>query len=99
MIRTVLTELSRYPIGTFADIIYRHALLIGDNVAFNYDGQDVNFTEYNAKVNSLVRALQSLGLKKGETIGVLSSNCLEYAYIIGAAMKGGYIVSPYNTRL
>ncbi len=99
MIRTVLTELSRYPIGTFADIIYRHALLIGDNVAFNYDGQDVNFTEYNAKVNSLVRALQSLGLKKGETIGVLSWNCLEYAYIIGAAMKGGYIVSPYNTRL
>lgn len=99
MSKNILAELSRYPIGTFADIIYRQALLIGNNVAFICDDRKVNFAEYNARVNSLVHALQSLGLKKGETIGVLSWNCLDYAYIIGAAMKGGFIVSPYNTRL
>jgi len=38
-------------------------------------------------------------VKKGDVIGILSWNCLEYAYIYGAAMKGGFIASPFNPRL
>ena len=40
-----------------------------------------------------------MGLNKGDGIGVLSWNCIECAEIVGAAMKGGFIVSPLNPRL
>lgn len=43
--------------------------------------------------------MKSLGVQKGDSIGVLSWNCLDYTDIYGAAMKGGFILSPFNPRL
>ncbi len=95
----ILKELSRYNIGTYADIVYRNALLYPDDEAFAYKGERITFSQYNSRVNSLVHALQSLGVKRGDTLGILSYNCLEYADAYGAAMKGGFIASPFNFRL
>lgn len=97
--RLLLKELSRYPVGTYADVIYRNALLRRDQEAFIYGGQRVTFARFNERVNALVHALQSMGLKKGDGIGILSWNCLECTDITGAAMKGGFIVSPLNPRM
>jgi len=95
----VLKELCRYNIGTFADVIYRNALLYPDQEAYVYKSERVTFSEYNARVNSLIHALQSMGVKKGDVIGIVSMNCLEYTYFFGAAWKGGFIASPFNFRL
>ncbi|MCX5813857.1 MAG: long-chain-fatty-acid--CoA ligase [Proteobacteria bacterium] len=95
----ILKELSRYPIGTYADIIYRNALLRPDRNAFIYGAQRISFSQYNIRVNSLIHALQELGLKKGDGIGILSWNCLEYTDVYGAGMKGGFIVSPFSPRM
>ena len=97
--KLVLKELSRYQIGTFADIIYRNALLYPDRKAFICGSQRITFAQYNDRVNSLVHALRSAGVNKGDVIGILSWNCLEYADVYGAAMKGGFIASPFNPRL
>ena len=97
--RLVLKELSRYNVGTFADIIYRNALLYPDQEAFVYGPQRVTFAEYNTRVNKLIHALHEMGVRKGEVLGILSWNCLEYADVYGAAMKGGFIASPFNPRL
>jgi long-chain acyl-CoA synthetase len=97
--RFVLKELSRYRIGSFADIIYRNALLYADEEAFAYASERTTFAGFNARVNSLIHALQSMGVKKGDVLGILSWNCLEYADVYGAAMKGGFIASPFNARL
>jgi len=97
--RLVLRELSRYKIGTLADIIYRNALLYPDREAFICGAERITFSQFNARVNSLIHALQSIGVNKGDVIGVLSWNCLEYADVYGAAMKGGFIISPFNNRL
>jgi len=97
--KLVLAELSRYQIGTFADIIYRNALLHPDGEAFVCGSQRITFAQYNDRVNSLVHALRSAGVKKGDVIGILSWNCLEFADVYGAAMKGGFIASPFNPRL
>jgi long-chain acyl-CoA synthetase len=96
--RLILRELSRYQIGTFADIIYRNALLHSDREAFVYGAERITFKDYNSRVNSLIHALIGLGIKKGDVIGILSWNCLEYADVYGAAMKGGFIASPLNPR-
>ena len=95
----ILKELSRYNIGTYADIIYRNALLHSDKEAFVYGPKRVTFAEFNDRVNSLVNALTSMGLKKGDGIGLVSWNCLECTDVVGAAMKGGFIVSPFNPRM
>ncbi len=63
--RLILKELSRYRIDTYADIIYRNALLYGDWEAFIYGRERVTFSRYNERVNALVHALYSLGLSKG----------------------------------
>ena len=92
-------ELHRYGIGTYADIIYRNALLRADREAFIFGDKRITFSQFNRRVNSLVHALQAMGLKKGDGIGILSWNCLECVDIVGAAMKGGFIVSPFSPRL
>ncbi len=95
----VLRELSRYQLGTFADIIYRNAILYPDSEAFVCGFERVNFKQYNHRVNSLVHGLLSLGLRKGEVIGILSWNRLEYPVVFGAAMKGGFVLALFNPRL
>jgi long-chain acyl-CoA synthetase len=97
--KLLLRELSRYKVGTFADIIYRNALLHPDREALIFGTERVTFAEFNARVNSLIHALQSMGVNKGDVVGVLSWNCLDYIYVFGAAMKGGLIISPFNCRL
>jgi acyl-CoA synthetase (AMP-forming)/AMP-acid ligase II len=94
-----LKELCRYNIGTYADVIYRNALLYPNQEAFVYKLKRITFSGYNARVNSLIHALQAMGVKKGDVIGILSYNCLEYADFYGAAWKGGYVASPFNFRL
>ncbi len=95
----ILKELSRYNLGTFADIMYRNALLYPNREAFLYDEQRITFSQYNSRVNSLIHALNAMGLEKGEGIGIVSWNCLEVTDVTGAAMKGGFVVSPFNPRM
>lgn len=97
--RYLLKELCRYNIGTYADVIYRNALLFPDSEAFVYQSRRISFSDYNTRVNKLINALRKAGVKKGEVIGILSYNCLEYADFFGAAWKGGFIASPFNFRL
>jgi len=97
--KLLLKELARYKIGTFADIIYRNALLRANNEAYVYENTRLTWSQYNQKVNQLIHTLHKMKVKKGDVIGILAWNCIEYAYFSGAAMKGGFIASPYNSRL
>jgi long-chain acyl-CoA synthetase len=95
----LLRELSRYPLGTFADIIYRNAILHPEDEAFIYGSERITFSQFNERVNRLVHALQVLNVQKGDVIGILSWNQLEYTEVFGAAMKGGFVLAHYNPRL
>lgn len=95
----ILKELSRYKVGTYGDIIYRNALLYPDQTAFKCAEERVTFSQCNTRTNRLIHALTDMGVKKGEVLGVYSWNCIEYTDVYAAAMKGGFISSPYNARL
>jgi long-chain acyl-CoA synthetase len=95
----LLKELSRYKPGTWADIIYRNALLLPHRDAFIFENKRITFSEYNTIVNKLINALFKMGCKQGDVIGILSWNCLEFAEVYGVTMKGGFIASPFNPRL
>jgi long-chain acyl-CoA synthetase len=94
-----LKKLCRYNIGTYADVIYRNALLYPRQEAFIYEEERITFARFNARVNMLICALWSMDVQKGDVLGILSWNCLEYTDVFGAAMKGGFIASPFNPRL
>jgi len=97
--RLILKELSRYPLGTFADLIYRNAILYPGSEAFVWGSERMGFRHFNERVNALVHGLQSLGIQKGEVIGILSWNRLEYPEVFGAAMKGGFVLAHFSPRL
>ena len=94
-----LRELSRYRLGTFADIIYRNAILYPDNEAFVCGSERVSFKRFNERLNPLIHGLHARGIQKGDVIGALAWNGLEYAEVFGAAMKGGFILAHFNPRL
>ncbi|MEJ2738534.1 MAG: long-chain fatty acid--CoA ligase, partial [Dehalococcoidia bacterium] len=56
----LLQELSRYNSGTFADILYRNALLYQDEEAFIYGDERITHGEYNEAVNRIIHALQKM---------------------------------------
>jgi acyl-CoA synthetase (AMP-forming)/AMP-acid ligase II len=97
--RLLLKELARYNIGTWADIIYRNALLYPDNEAFVYEDKRITFSEFNTRINKLISALHGMGVKKGDVVGILSWSCLGFVEVYGLTMKGGFIASPFNPRL
>lgn len=97
--RLSLKELSRYNVGTWADIIYRNALLYPDQEAFVYGDTRITFAEFNTRINKLTHALHKMGVKKGDVLGILSWSCLQFAEVYGLTMKGGFIASPFNPRL
>jgi long-chain acyl-CoA synthetase len=94
-----LKELSRYNVGTWADIIYRNALLHPKDEAFVYEDKRITFADYNNRINKIFHGLAKMGVKKGDVLGILSWSCLEFAELYGLAMKAGFIASPYNPRL
>jgi len=62
----ILKELSRYNIGTYADIIYRNALCVPTKRLLSTGQRGLPSQTLTTGVNSLVNALVSLGLKKGD---------------------------------
>ena len=97
--KLTLKELSCYELGTFADMIYRNAILYPENEAFVCGSERMSFKHFNERVNRLIHSLQELKIQMGEVIGILSWNCLEYTEVFGAAMKGGYVLAHFNPRL
>ena len=97
--KLILKELSRYNTGIFADVIYRNSLIYADEMAHKCGDESVTFAQVNERVNALIHALLSMRAKKGDVLGILSWNCIEYPDVYGAAMKFGFISSPFNPRL
>ena len=97
--RHTLKELCRYNIGTFADIIYRNAILYPDKEAFVCGRERISFKLFNERVNRLVNGLKAMGIHQGDVIGIVSWNRLEYPEVFGAAMKGGIVLAHFSPRL
>ncbi|OPY87504.1 MAG: Long-chain-fatty-acid--CoA ligase FadD13 [Smithella sp. PtaU1.Bin162] len=70
-----------------------------DKEALVSDEKRFSYRELNQRINRLSWAMQSLGIKHGDRIAVLSYNCNEFAEIIIAAAKLGLILVPLNWRL
>ncbi|MCP4342844.1 MAG: AMP-binding protein [Desulfobulbaceae bacterium] len=86
---------------TFYDLINRNAVAFGSRVCWQEmdDGRQLTFAEYKIRVDLLAGGLARAGIEKGDRIGVLGKNSLEFFLIYGAAARLGAIVLPINWRL
>jgi long-chain acyl-CoA synthetase len=86
---------------TFYDVIIRNALSFKNREAWFEvdDNRTMTFSQYKENVDRLAAGLQKSGIKKGDRIGVLGKNSLEYFLLYGAAAALGAIVLPINWRL
>ncbi len=62
-------------------------------------GESFTFQELNARANRLARGLLSVGLKKGDKVGVLMPNCRQYLEAYLALAKTGLVRVSMNFRL
>ena len=86
---------------TFYDLINRNAVCFKDKPSwFEVDTRlSLTFFEYKEKVDRLAKGLQQAGINKGDRIGVLGKNRLEYFLLYGSAAAIGAIMLPINWRL
>ena len=86
---------------TFYDLVNRNACSFGNRPAWFAADQDrtLTFSQYKEEVDRLAAGLQNSGIEKGDRIGVLAKNNLEYFLLFGAAAALGAIMVPINWRL
>jgi len=86
---------------TFYDLINRNAASFGAKPAWLEvdDGRTVTFSQLKGQVDRLACGLQQAGIQKGDRIGILAKNSLEYFILYGAAAALGAIMLPINWRL
>ena len=86
---------------TFYDLINRNAICFKNHDAWFEadDNRTLTFLQYKEDVDRLAGGLRNSGIEKGDRIGVLGKNSLEYFLLYGAAAALGAIVLPINWRL
>lgn len=84
---------------TIQDIIHKNVLIRPNELAVVCGADRLTFAEYAQGVNQLAAGLSSLGMRKGDRIGVIASNCHEFLILYGAAALLGAIMVPINFRL
>jgi len=80
------------------DILYAAVRKYSNRTAFDSLHDLVIFKEFWDRVSYIAGALEDLGLKKGDRIGILAGNCTDYIVYHYAAAKIGAILLVLNTR-
>jgi len=85
----------------FYDLMNRNVVCFNDTEAWFEadDNRSVKFNRFKEMADRLACGLQTSGIKKGDRIGVLGKNSLEYFLLYGAAAALGAIILPINWRL
>jgi long-chain acyl-CoA synthetase len=76
-----------------------NALRFRDKVAFEDEKRQLTFEQTDKRANALANVLRSMGVQRGDRIAVLLYNCAEYAELLFALPKAGFVAVPLNYRL
>jgi long-chain acyl-CoA synthetase len=70
-----------------------------NEIALVDDFGELSWLQFNTRVNQLINALRTIGLKTGDTFAVASGNRREYIEAFAAASHGGWLLAPINWHL
>src|SRR3989304_1998755 len=83
---------------TIYDFICRNAQLYPNRESIIFQDARLSHKQYKEKCDQLASGLVRAGIVKGDRLGVVAQNCLEFILIYGAAAKIGAIILPVNWR-
>ncbi len=76
-----------------------NAQRIPDQPAIVFEGKTLTWREYNALANKYAHAFKSLGVGKGDVVGLVMENRIEFLAVVTALQKLGAGPSLINTSL
>ena len=82
-----------------ADWIKKWALILPEKIALIYNGHPITYATLHSRINRLGNALLDLGVKKGDRVAALLTNCAEFFEIFFACSKIEALFVPLNFRL
>lgn len=77
----------------------KRAALSPDKTAILYEGRPVTYRELNEGTNRCGHMLLKKGIKKGDRVGLVLLNCVDFLETYFACAKLGAILVPFNWRL
>jgi fatty-acyl-CoA synthase len=80
-------------------ILRKRAALAPEKAAIIYEGRTVTYQELNEGTNRCAHMLLKKGIRKGDRVGLVLLNCVEFLETYFACAKLGAILVPFNWRL
>ena len=87
------------PMPTIGQMLSAHARLQPDRIGGRDLERAMSFSAWNDRACRLANGLLGLGLEKGDRVGVLAWNRIEWLEIYAAVAKAGLVAVPVNFRL
>ena len=84
---------------TINDLLARNVMENPDKTYVFFKDKAVSYGEFDQVSNRVANALISLGVNKGDRVGILLPNNLEFLYIMFGCFKLGAVMVPLNTAL
>ncbi len=95
----VSAEAPKIPERSLADFVEEHAKNRPNATAFVYLGVEISWKQLDQHGNRFANLLKSMGMKKGDVMGIHLPNTPQYAVALLAAAKCGVIVSGVSPLL
>jgi acyl-CoA synthetase (AMP-forming)/AMP-acid ligase II len=85
--------------ANLADLVRIRAKTRGNAIAFEFEGRQTSFAEFDIKTNRVANGLKAQGVKPRERIAYLGKNSDIYFELLLGAMKANVVMAPVNWRL
>src|SRR6478672_6672005 len=76
---------------TIADAVATHARLNPNKIGVRDSSRALSFAEWDRRATALAAGLLALGLRKGDRVGLLAYNCIEWMEIYVALARAGLV--------
>src|ERR1700687_6041967 len=85
--------------ANLADMLRARAKSRGNAIAFEFEGRQTSFAEFDIRTNRVANGLKALGVRPRERIAYLGKNSDIYFELLLGAMKANVVMAPVNWRL
>jgi fatty-acyl-CoA synthase len=85
--------------ANLADMVRARAKSRGDAVAYEFEGRQTSFAQFDILTNRVANALKAMGVKPHERIAYLGKNSDIYFELLMGAIKANVVMAPVNWRL
>lgn len=79
-------------------LLHKNAALHADRTFAVIDGESISYRDFHKRAEALAKGMLAYGLKKGDHVGLLMPNCIDFCVAYYAAQLIGAVVVTINAR-